>query len=125
MIREQFIDFHLVADRHLGIHAELENWARWVRVRPHGWQVSPMFRQYRSKNWQWERPEIRQQADMPAAVAMEKAVSLLPHKHRDAIRWAYVFCGAPGAMARTLGVSKQGLCELIAAGRAMLINRSE
>lgn len=118
------IDFHLVKDEHLAIHAELENWSRWVRVRPVGWQVSPMFRMYRSNAWQWSRPEIRVEIDVPGAVAMEKAVSLLPEKHRTAIRWSYVLCGHPARMARDLGVSKQGLCDLIAAGRTMLKNRA-
>lgn len=123
MRRDEHIDFHLVADHHLEVHAALENWARWVRVRPHGWQVSPMFRQYRSNGWQWERPAIRLEVDMPAAVEMEKAVSGLPEKHRAAVRWCYVFAGHPARMARELGVSKQGLCDLIASGRTMLKNR--
>jgi DNA-directed RNA polymerase specialized sigma24 family protein len=118
------IDFHLVADQHLAIHALLENWARWVRVRPHGWQVSPMFRQYRSHAWQWERPAIADQTNVMEAVEMEKTISGLPEKHRAAIRWCYVFAGHPARMARELGVSKQGLCDLIAAGRTMLQNRS-
>lgn len=123
MRRDDHIDFFLVPDGQLAIHEELENWARWVRVRPHGWQVSPMFRLYRSKAWQWERPEPRIVADIPKAVEMEKAVSLLPSKHRQAVRWAYVFCGGPVRMARTLAVSKQGLADLIREGRAMLANR--
>lgn len=124
MKREEFVDFHIVADHHLAIHERLNQWARWVRVRPVGWQVSPMFRQYRSKSWQWERPEPREEINVPEALEIERAVSLLPEKHRTAIRWCYVLCGAPGTMARTLGVSKQGLCELIASGRKMLVNRT-
>jgi DNA-directed RNA polymerase specialized sigma24 family protein len=123
MRRDDFVDFFIVDDGHLAIHARLEEWARWVRVRPHGWQVSPMFRQYRSHAWQWERPEVRQEVNIPQAVEMEKAVSHLPEKHRAAIRWCYVFTGHPSRMARELGVSKQGLSDLIAAGRTMLMNR--
>ena len=128
MKREEHVDFFLVRDEHLGIHAALENWARWVRVRPHGWQVAPMFRQYRPANptegW-WDRREPMPMTDVPAAVEMEKAVSLLPEKHRTAIRWAYVFTGHPARMARDLGVSKQGLMDLVSAGRTMLKNRSK
>jgi DNA-directed RNA polymerase specialized sigma24 family protein len=123
MKREEHVDFHLVADQHLAINERLESWARWVKVRPHGWQCSPMFRQYRSKAFQWHAPEIRPVTNIPEAVEMEKAVSLLPEKHREAIRFAYVWCGSPVAMARRLGVSKQGLLELIHAGRTMLTNR--
>ena len=123
MRREDHVDYFLVPDGQLAIHERLEAWARWVRVRPSGWQVAPMFRQYRSKAWQWERPEPRPSVNIPEAVAMEKAVSLLPEKHREAIRWSYVFSGNPVGMARRLAVSKQGLLELVQAGRTMLTNR--
>jgi DNA-directed RNA polymerase specialized sigma24 family protein len=122
--RDDAIDYFLVPDRQLGIHGRLEDWARWVRVRPSGWQVAPMFRQYRSKSWQWHTPELRAAVNIPEAVAMEKAVSLLPEKHREAIRWCYVFGGGPVVMARRLAVTKEGLMELIHAGRCMLMNRS-
>jgi DNA-directed RNA polymerase specialized sigma24 family protein len=123
--REDHVDYFIVRDEHLAIHERLEQWARWVRVRPHGWQVAPMFRQYRSKAWQWERPDPKLTTNIPQAVEMEKAVSLLPEKHRAAIRFAYVWCGSPVRICRDLGVSKAGLLELIHAGRAMLKNRSE
>lgn len=123
-MRRDEIDFHLVPDGQLAIHGQLENWARWVRVRPHGWQVSPMFRQYRSHAWQWERPPIADPVNIPEAVEMEKAVSLLPEKHRTAVRWNYVMCGHPARVARDLGVSKQGLLDLVNAARVMLRNRA-
>lgn len=122
-MQREHVDFFLVEDRHLEVHARLEAWARWVRVRPHGWQVAPMFRQYRSKAWQWERPEPKAAVNVPEAVEMEKAVSQLPEKHREAIRWCYVFTGHPAAVSRNLGVSRQGLLDLIHAGRSMLKNR--
>jgi hypothetical protein len=82
-----------------------------------------MFRQYRSHAWQWETPEVRAQVNIPDAIAMEKAVSLLPDKNRQAIRWCYVFNGNPAGMARSLDVTKQGLLELVNIGRIMLTNR--
>lgn len=125
MKREEWVDYFAVADGHLAIHARLEQWARWVRVRPHGWQTAPMFRQYRSHAWQWETPEVRAAVNTLDAVAMERAVSALPQKNRDAIRWCYVLTGNPLAMARRLGVSRAGLMELVESGRTMLVNRSE
>jgi DNA-directed RNA polymerase specialized sigma24 family protein len=122
MKRDDHIDFFVVKDEHLAIHGQLEQWARWVKVRPHGWQCSPMFRQYRSKAWQWARPEPRPATNVPEAVAMEKAVSLLPEKHREAIRWSYVFPGNPAAMARRLAVTPYGLRELVNDARSMLKN---
>lgn len=123
MRRDDWVDFHAVPDGQLAIHQALENWSRWVRVRPHGWQISPMFAQYRS-NWrQWHVPVIRESMNIPEAVEMEKAVSQLPEKHRHAARWAYVFCGKPQRMARFLGVSNEGLRELVVQARTMLRNR--
>ena len=123
MNNEVCIDYSHVPERHTAIHARLENWARWVRVRPHGWQVAPMFRLYQSKSRQWEAPVIQNPVDTLDAVVVEKAVSALPEKHRAAIRWSYVHAGNPVAMARRLGVSKQGLADLVDAGRTMLKNR--
>lgn len=123
MQREDFVDYFIVDPAHIAIHEALENWARWVRVRPQGWQVSPMFRLYRSHAWQWHAPEVRAPVNMPDAVAVEKAVSGLPEKHRTAIRWCYVLQGHPSRMSRHLGVSKQGLADLISTARTMLKNR--
>lgn len=122
-MRRDDVDFFVVRDDHLAIHGRLEAWARWVSVRPHGWQVQPMFRQYRSHAWQWNRPEPRPTINLLEAVTMEKAVAQLPEKHREAIRWVYVACNNPGSMARRLGVSKGGLMDLVHAGRTMLLNR--
>lgn len=123
MRREEHVDYFLVADGHLDIHRRLESWASWVRVRPHGWQTAPMFRQYRSKAFQWHAPEVKPTINIPEAVEMEKAVSQLPEKHREAIRWSYVWQDSPVATARRLAVTKQGLLDLIHAGRSMLVNR--
>ena len=117
------VDFFYVSDAHQDIHERLELWARWVRVKPSGWQTHPMFKQYRSHAWQWHRPEVKAEINTLDAAMLEKAVGKLPEKNRDAIRWSYVFCNNPIQMARRLGVSKEGLLELVIAGRSMLKNR--
>ena len=120
----EIVDYNRVQDRHQAIHARLENWRRWVIVRPHGWQVAPMFRMYQSKSRQWEAsPHIGTPVDAIDAALMEQAVYALPEKHREAVRWWYVYRRDPVAMARALGVSKQGLADLVEAGRTMLQNR--
>lgn len=133
---DDHIDFHLVADEHVAIHARLLEWARWVKVRPHGWHVQPMFRQYRSNAWQWHRPESVVPVNVPAALEMEKAVSLLPEKNMEAIRWSYYWSAMhplearargvphdPLGMSRRLGVSKAALHDLIRVSRTMLANQ--
>lgn len=117
------VDYSHVQDRHQVIHERLENWRRWVIVRPHGWQTAPMFRMYQSKARQWHAPVIQTPVDTLDAVLVEKAVATLPEKHRAAIRWSYVHCGNPVAVARSLAVSKQGLADLVDAGRTMLQNK--
>lgn len=119
------VDFHYVQDGHQAIHARLEDWARWVRVKPSGWHTHPMFKQYRSHAWQWERPVYQTPINTLEAHEMEKAVAKLPEKNRDAVRWSYVYCNNPIQMARRLGVSREGLLELVVNGRTMLKNRSK
>ena len=119
----EIVDYNYVQDRHQAIHDRLENWRRWVTVRPNGWQVAPMFRMYQSKARQWHAPVIQTPVDTLDAVLVEKAVAALPEKHRAAVRWSYVHCGNPVAMARALAVSKQGLADLVGDGRTMLQNR--
>ena len=122
-VQDTIVDYNHVQDRHKAIHARLENWRRWVIVRPSGWQVAPMFRMYQSKARQWHAPVIQTPVDTLDAVLMENAVAALPEKHREAVRWWYVYRRDPVAMARNLGVSKQGLADLVDAGRTMLQNR--
>lgn len=117
------VDFHYVSDAHLEIDAQLVQWARWVRVKPSGWQTHPMFKQYRSHHWQWHEPVYQPPMNTLEAHETEKAVSKLPDKHREAIRWHYVFQNNPIQMARRLAVTKQGLLDLVVDGRQMLVNR--
>lgn len=121
--QDTIVDYNHVQDRHQAIHARLENWRRWVIVRPHGWQTHPMWRNSRTSR-QWEvSPYIGVPVDTIDAALMEQAVYALPEKHREAVRWWYVYRRNPAAMARSLGVSKQGLADLVEAGRTMLNNR--
>lgn len=122
-MRRDDVDFFFVADAHTAIDERLCTWARWVRPRKSGWQTHPMWRNVRA-NWQWEAPVLQAPLNTLEAHETEKAVAALPPKNRDAIRWAYVFRRDPLGMARQLGVSKQGLLDLVHAGRTMLCNRS-
>lgn len=122
-VTEIFIDYNHVQDRHQAIHARLENWRRWLRPRSSGWHTHPMWKNaLTSKQWEVS-PYIGVPVDTLDAALMEKAVYALPEKHREAVRWWYVYRRDPVAMARALGVSKQGLADLVEAGRTMLANR--
>ena len=117
------VDYNHIKPEHEAIHALLVNWERWVRVRPHGWQTHPMWRSaLTSKQWE-ASPHISTPVNTLDAVLVAKAVYALPEKHREAVRWWYVYRRDPVAMARNLGVSKQGLADLVDVGRTMLQNR--
>lgn len=118
-----YVDYQRVQPEHADIHERLQNWARWVRVRTHGWQTHSMWRKALTSK-QWDAvPHIPVPVNTLDAVDVEKAVSALPVKHREAIRWSYIHCRDPLSMARTLAVSKQGLADLVDVGRTMLNNR--
>ena len=120
---QETVDYNHIKPEHEAIHARLENWSRWVRVRPHGWSTHPMWRSALTSR-QWDvSPHIGTPVDTLDAALMEKAVYALPEKHREAVRWWYVYRRDPAAMARNLGVSKQGLADLVGSGRTMLQNR--
>lgn len=118
------VDFSRIPTRHDAINLRLEQWAKWVSVRPQAWKVQPMFRQYRSHSWQWHSPEIKTELNTLECVEIEKMVSQLPDKHRTAIRWAYVFPWiAPSVIRRELALTKEGLEQLLTDARDMLVNR--
>lgn len=124
MQKRDCVDFFHVSESHQKIHKELENWARYVAVNGRrAWATHPMWLNYRSNAWQWHRPEIKTPIDGGGAIKIEKMVIALPSKHRDAIRWCYVFQSFPRAIARNLGVSEEGLMLLVVDGRTMLKNR--
>ena len=118
-----YVDFSLVKPEHREIDARLANWAKWSYSR-HGGQSSPTFRLYRST----DARRIDSDAKGPAVDAIDaqrvqKAVSALPTKHRQAISWAYIKPTNPRKAATGLGVTLQGLADLVTDGRQMLVNR--
>jgi hypothetical protein len=117
-------DFNHIPARHDAINLRLEEWSRWVRCKPQAWAMQPMFRLYRAPK-QWESDlQIRIEIDTLAAHEIERAVSFLPDKHRTALRWFYVHSHVPvNGVRRELGVTRDGLGQLINDGRSMLINR--
>lgn len=122
MLMRVKVDFHHVEEHQHAIDKRLHNWSRWVKPHRPSW-VSPMFRMYRSHAWQWHAPEHRETCDVLDAQAIEKLVCKLPEKHRQAVRWHYVFPCEPFRMARELGVTEQALFQLVRDGRQMLMNR--
>ena len=118
-----YVDFCYVPPEQEQMHERMGNWARWVRVRPHGWQTHPMWRQSRTPRSFDIDPHISIALDTLDALLIERTVSKLPEKYRDALRWQYVLRADPAGMARKLGVSRSGLLNLVCDGRTMTQNR--
>ena len=118
------VDYFYVEPQHEAIHAELENWAECVRVKRQSW-AHPMWKGAQSNGRQWYAPQLKADLDTLGGMEVEKAVRALPEKHREAIRWAYVYKWAPATEIRRLGVTYQGLADLIRVGRVMLTNQKK
>jgi hypothetical protein len=116
------VDYFFVEAAHSNIHAELKNWALCVHVKRQSW-VHPMWKGAQSNGRQWYAPVLKTDIDTLGGMETEKAVRSLPEKHRQAIRWSYVYKWAPATEIRRLGVTYDGLFNLIRSGRTMLINR--
>ena len=64
------VDHGHIPENQADIHAELQNWSRWVRPRGgHGGDVHPMFRQYRAPRTE---SHARDEADGIRGQAVEK-----------------------------------------------------
>ena len=103
MQRDNYIDFHAVAERHEAIHARLQNWARSI----HGWplpKTAPGFDSYQSP------PGVRRDTDVHVPVKKAEAqetgqwVVALPEPQRKAVQWSYVVKSSVRAGCRYTGV---------------------
>ena len=121
---DRFPDFHAVQPQHLIIHDALLNWARVVRDNASGAKCAPCFRHYLSSEvWISEPPRIP--TDSQAGWGMERSVGNLPERHREAIRWHYVYPRkTPSKVAYRLAVTQAMLFQLVHDGRSMLKNRA-
>ena len=122
MMRD-FRTLYAVRPEHATVHESLLTWARLVRVNAASSEPTPMFKHYRSSEV-WEADYLPIPIDRLAGWKMEKSVRNLPEKHRDAIRWFYVFRHRhPGAVARKLGLTVISFEDHVHNGRAILKNR--
>lgn len=81
----------------------------------------PMFRLYRSRDNIASEPARR--CDELAALDMQRAFVRLPEAHRHAIGWFYCFAWvSPGRVQRELGLTRNGLAQMVIDGRQMLQN---
>lgn len=114
-------DFFSVDAKHRKIDDRLVNWSRWCQVYPARF-IQPMFKGMKSSEV-FGHNEISVPIDSLDAASIEKQVSALPVRNRDAIRWAYVYKVQPWRFCRHMGITQTVLADLIHDGRTMLINR--
>jgi len=119
------IDFHIVEEKHAGIHSRLLNWARWCNGSG-GPSMSPMFRLFVSPA-RARAGEVSSVVSVPVdkadAIRIAKAVIALPDGHRAAIQWSYVKPVNPRRAAASIGTTLEGLALYVRDGRQMLVNR--
>ena len=123
MSGRQAVDFSRVEVHHHAIDARLRNYGTWCNGSGAP-QMSPMFRLMPPP------PRVRgdietwgDSVDTLDASKIAKAVIALPVKHRAAINWCYVAPVNPRRACQDIGVSMQGLSDLLTDGRQMLVNR--
>lgn len=81
----------------------------------------PMFRLYRSKDESANASGNR--CDELSALQTQRAFVRLPESHRHAIGWYYCFAWVnPGRVQRNLGLTRNGLAQMVIDGRQMLQN---
>lgn len=122
-MKTRAVDFHHVDETHKAIDDKLRNWAAWVEVRIPSW-TSPIWKLGRSQARQWHAPELRPECDILDAMKMEKAVFALPEKHRNAIRWCYVYKYGEDRFRKKEGHTREGLAQILHQARQMLENRA-
>jgi hypothetical protein len=123
------VDFASVPVSQWKMHDRLENWARWCRgsQKQTGTAGSPMFSLYRSS----EKERRRYGEEMSVPVDKDDALKIhfaivsptFDPKCRRALQWSYLHPRNPSGQAREMGVSLQGLRDLVLAGRVLLIDR--
>ena len=118
----QRIDFFHVEPQHNQIHSQLENWARYVAVKPPGWAQHPMWRQGKSNGRQWHLPQIREEVDTLDGHRVEKAVAALPDPYKSVLRWAYVYRFGVLKARRVFGMTEIELYGALSRARSMLKN---
>ena len=117
------IDFHTVLPHHHDIDGRLRNWGIWCNSTKAA-STAPMFRlavaTISTRREQQAQPNGIDRSD---AVVIARAVTALPERHAGAINWCYVKPVSPRRAAESIGVSIEGLAQLLHDGRQMLINR--
>lgn len=115
-------DFHYIPEGHRVIDQRLDNWSRWVQVRPQAW-VGPIWKLGKSNGRQWHEPEFRPMCDTLDGHVIEKAVLDLPSLHCAALRWFYVYRYGEQKFRKNSGLTRDGLVQVLKDARQMLINR--
>jgi len=121
------VDFASVPPSQWAMHDRLLNWARWCHGATGERQrivTSPMFGLYRSSE---VRREYGSETNIPIdhkdATRIHVGVAALPDKHRRALHWCYLHPKRATDMARELGLSLEGMAQIIRDARTMLVNR--
>jgi hypothetical protein len=122
----QYVSFDAVPPSQWKMHDRLVNWARASRGGDkQSGKATPMFSLYRSSEARRANygDETAVPVDRSDAILVAKGVVALPDKHRRAVHWYYIHPSNPRAMASELGLTMEGLAQMVVDARYFLINR--
>ena len=117
------VDFHAVEPHQREMDKRLHNWSRWSKG-GNTPGVSPMFRMCPPPPRVRAESAVGEVVDQIDACRIAKGVAVLPTSHRLALSWAYIKPTNPRSACQSLGVSLDGLSDLLRDARQMLINRA-
>ena len=115
-------DYHHVSPEHAEIHARCENRARYVAVhKPR--RISPIWKLGKSNGRCWELPKVNTPVDQEDGKTVEETVRLLIPNQREALRWQYYWRTKPAGVCRQLGITHEGLYNLVNEARTQLVRK--
>ena len=112
-----------VMPEHEAIHARLENWANWSKDRFR-------FQHCASAEWRYKSPPNdddrmpRVLWDSLDAIAMHRVICDLPYKHRMMLNMWYITKPPIQVVRRKLGITRDGVSDVLRQARQMCINGS-
>jgi hypothetical protein len=118
------IDLNAIPHHQKDMHDRLCNWAMWAKPGGSG-KIHPMWAQSKSNAWQWHPREYRPSCNTLEAHDMEKQITKLPEKNRNALIWFYIYANVSATKARKwLGLTSDALAGTVIDARQMLMNRA-
>lgn len=111
------VPIDVVAERHQGIHARLEQWGRWNAERYRASSCYSVESRYREQS-----PRATGGILDLSSLAIERAVLRLPPMQRETVRMFYVVRRTPHAICKAYAIPFKSFASWMHMARAMVLN---